>query len=740
MMRTPVSAKTSPHTNHDDSQTAPHDEASIQPRNSSSGKMQSSPPLRPAASSHDALSEAPLAASSASASASNSTAALGPDDAEAKKSADRARFEAMLLAAEAAERANPAPLSKNAMAAKRRADAAASKRATEAASEAAADAQPAGSSETAAPTSATATGAIEDRIVSKDWKARVSAYEEMKQELEQVEDSSTEDAAATINKYSPFLSKMMNDSSAPALDKAVDAVYTFLDKASSEHRATSYASDIVNAIVSKCSSAKPATKAKCDDIILLLIELGASDTVFAPLFNSIDNKNPKIPVLCAEAINKALQAFGPSIIDSAVLAHYIGKWYDSSNAKLKEQAADVCCTLYSYKAADLKLDRFNLKPTVEKDLNEKFQSVETGRKPTRTLRNGAAGGSGSAGGKGGKGGKAAAFDPLANAPAVDILAKLSKNWCDAVVNEEKWQDRQEKLRELSRLIKDTKKIQINPNMSDVTSSLKKALKQVNAAVQLESIKCVAAFCKGARKAYAPHAKQLYPLILPLLKEKAMSFKATLNPSLDTIYQCTLDFSDCTDTILEVLADKVALTRLNTCDYLVRCLKDEKTNAKSLPIDTVAKPLGVALLKACNDADNQVREAAVQPTALLISIVGKKVFTDDLNKFKSSEPKKYDKLEKAIDALLNGNAAAPSPASSTAEASPAAKDTASSTATSAPRAKPSIASSKPKPSLGAAAASATSTSSSSTTATSSKPSAAGKKSVAGCAASANSGFK
>eukprot|EP00126_Sphaerothecum_destruens_P014699 Sdes_comp27055_c0_seq1m22976 len=130
---------------------------------------------------------------------------------------------------------------------------------------------------------------LEDRLVHSNWKARLSAYEEAVKLFSSIDDP----CSAEFGKYTNYLKKMVVDPNANALDKALDAVFIFTERAQCVEGA---AGEIMGGLVSKCFSARDKTKYRAFDIALMLVEIEKGDIVISDCVKGISNKQPKIVV------------------------------------------------------------------------------------------------------------------------------------------------------------------------------------------------------------------------------------------------------------------------------------------------------------------------------------------------------------------------------------------------------------------------------------------------------------
>jgi len=518
----------------------------------------------------------------------------------------------------------------------------------------------------------TFSGPLESRLVHKNWKARVQAYEEMKSELEKIdmEDDSEEAEAKrkeTVDKFAPFLKKMCTDVSVPALEAALQAVAVWVDKASYDQGAPAAADDIMPALLKKGFSGRPGTKAAADNVSLLFIECGAGESVVNSLITGTANSVPKISSACAALLVTALRSFGPGVVSFEKLQKCLPKLLANTQAMVRKEAMELATELYRWMGNifTAQLKSFNLKSAQEKELESLFEKVtDQGKaRPTKVVRS-AASKAASGAAKKGKGGvaagggdAAAAFDPLSLVKPVDVCGKLSKGWVDKVVKEPKWQQRKELLQELQTAAESAPKIELTPAFVDAIGSLKKCLKDSNVVLVGAALQCLLPMVKGTRRAFFPHARQLFPLLLSLLKEKKVTVNAPLVALLDALAELgVVDIHEVIDPLNESLGDKVSKIRIETAQFLQRWLAMPRITDKTLA--PVTKQLADALVKVMGDAEVQVRDVGTAAFAELVATVGRRPVDAQMKRLQGSEPKRFNKLEQLIKA---SNKKAPSTA-------------------------------------------------------------------------------
>ncbi|CAH3193251.1 unnamed protein product, partial [Porites evermanni] len=142
---------------------------------------------------------------------------------------------------------------------------------------------------------------LEDRLTHKVWKARLSGYEDLVKLYKRIDDESSNE----FNKYLGMLKKFVIDNNAVAQDKGLEAVLAFLEAASPSISGR-VAGDIIAGVITKCLNARPKTKEKGIEIILMYIEVEKQDVVQEEVLKGLDNKQPKIVAACTNVLCRAI--------------------------------------------------------------------------------------------------------------------------------------------------------------------------------------------------------------------------------------------------------------------------------------------------------------------------------------------------------------------------------------------------------------------------------------------------
>ncbi|KAF9923118.1 Microtubule-associated protein, microtubule dynamics during spindle orientation, partial [Modicella reniformis] len=143
---------------------------------------------------------------------------------------------------------------------------------------------------------------VHDRLDNKNWKARVSAYEELAKLFRTSVDDSD------FCQFEGSLKKMALDSNAVAQESGVSTLIQFVENAPEPNRTKS---SVVPAVVEKClSSTRAGTKAKALELILLYVEVDTPDPVIEDVLPGLDAKLPKLVATTTNTLAAVIRTFG----------------------------------------------------------------------------------------------------------------------------------------------------------------------------------------------------------------------------------------------------------------------------------------------------------------------------------------------------------------------------------------------------------------------------------------------
>lgn len=478
------------------------------------------------------------------------------------------------------------------------------------------------------------TGPLEDRLVDKNWKVRAEAFEELASEFAKGDQT-------VYPQYSRFLKKMVVDANPPCLDKALEAVSVFCEKADD---AAASAGAILSGILKKAFAGRSTSVATAQEVCLHLIAAGATEEVISSMKKGCKDRAYKVVIASCNTLQMGLHAFGPKVVPVQAVQSVILGVFDNPKVEARKAAQDLSIEIYRWLGPLFKdyLATTKLKPSIISELESQFEDVPVGKaRPERYLR----GQKAPAAPKGSPSQSKSSrdveedegFDPLSLIEAIDVCGKLSKNW-SAGCSSGKWKDRKEKVDELLDLCSRNPKIKPGPRFIEVVSGLRRLLVDVNVNVLAVAVKALDALAKGLGSEFRDSAKQATPNLIEALKEKKLTVTKPICDALDTFFEHCYKLSDVTDSIIAGLQNKVPKVRQDVLSWLLRCLQSEKASGGGNGVMAAAQALAPALVAALSEGDADVRKIAQKVLTEIISTCGQKPLTEVLSKLEADAKK------------------------------------------------------------------------------------------------------
>ncbi|XP_038561240.1 cytoskeleton-associated protein 5 isoform X3 [Micropterus salmoides] len=487
---------------------------------------------------------------------------------------------------------------------------------------------------------------IDQKCEHKVWKARLNGYEEALKLFQRIGDEKSPE----WGKYLGLIKKFVTDSNAVAQLKGLEAALAFIENA---HVAGKTTGEVVSGVVTKVFN-QPKARAKelGMDICLMYIEIEKAEVVQDELLKGLDNKNPKIVVVCIETLRKALSEFGSKIVPLKPVVKVLPKQFESREKAVRDEAKLLAVEIYKWIRDALRPPLQHINSVQLKELEEEWVKLPSAPpKQTRFLRSQqdlkakfeqqhALGGEQCD--EEDEEETAAAVDPYELLEAVDILSKMPKDFYDKI-EAKKWQERKEALEAIETLTKNPKLE--NGDYGDLVRALKKVVgKDANVMLVSLAAKCLAGLASGLRKKFGTYAGQVVPTILEKFKEKKPQVVQALQEAIDAIF-LTTTLQNLSEDILAVMDNKNPSIKQQASLFLARSFRHciQATLPKS-----VLKPFCAALIKQVNDSAPEVRDAAFEALGTAMKVVGEKAvnpFLTDLDKLKLDKIKESaDKVE------------------------------------------------------------------------------------------------
>ncbi|KRY40528.1 Cytoskeleton-associated protein 5, partial [Trichinella spiralis] len=456
---------------------------------------------------------------------------------------------------------------------------------------------------------------LEERIVHKNWKARVSAYEALQKQFS----AAVDDKDPIFAKYSGYLKNFVTESNVFALEKGLDAFVAFL---TTGIISVKVAGNICPLIVQKClGSTKKKIVEKAQELLMLLIELEKQEAVLNALVEGTQNKNPKVISGSLATATVALQLFGAKVITVKSILKVALPLLEHRDKDVRENSKIFIVECFKWCGSAFKSQLESVKPILLHELEAEFAKFGSEVPlPTRYLRSQVQ--------------AAVSSDVVAcesSEPVaavvreevdawefldpVNVVAKLPSNFFDQLKSS-KWLERKEILDMLATLIKANPRLDPSAQYGDIVSELKNIInKDSNVNVVIAAGKCLAGLALGLRKKFAQFATMCIPVVLGKFKEKKATVVGAMVEAIDAIAK-TVSLDSIVEDISQALSNKNPGVKVQTALFLTRYFTSTAPpNKKNL------KLLIAPLVKAIGESDVEVRDAAASAIGTLMKTVG-----------------------------------------------------------------------------------------------------------------------
>jgi hypothetical protein len=481
---------------------------------------------------------------------------------------------------------------------------------------------------------------LEEKIKSKNWKTRKNAYSEILERLMQEKN---------FGDYLAFYSSILEDQHSTALETALEIVSLFLTECDF---AQNHAGVIFKNLLEKCmTNSKANIKQTSKDLMALCFEISLDNsTICECLKHNFENKNPKIQLVAITTATFLISAFGSHVVDYRVLMPAMEKVAESSNTALRNESIEFYKELFKWIRNSIKNYMNKLKDAYQKDLEKAFDETSKTSvnkpQPTRFLRSD----------KNKNINNDFSNNEIANklneikeeenlfkqTEAVEIFDKYNENWANELIGKEKkWNEKKEMLDDF---VKRTEGIKIKNNpRGHIVGTFHKLLKDSNINVVNGAINALESLAKGLRKEFT-EAKEFFIPLLEKFKEKREKILTDVSSCLDAFITYCLSIEDILDDINTFLsADKPPHTKEKLCIFL------EKTVLKTFisVLRKVSNPLADILFKLSDDANGDVRNAALKCLGVLKCRVGEMQISKIINELCDIKKKKVDEAAEGV---------------------------------------------------------------------------------------------
>ncbi|KAL4854812.1 hypothetical protein ACK3TF_004509 [Chlorella vulgaris] len=553
---------------------------------------------------------------------------------------------------------------------------------------------------------------LSEQLAHSSWKVRAQALTSIQQKLSRA--FSCEDAI--FAEAGPLLVKAVGDSNANVMDKAVETLVTYLEKAD-EGIAARVAAPIAGVLASKCLKGKPATVARTGEACMQLIELEQQAVVVEAVLKAFTDKVPKVVMAAVDIILQAVSAFGAKALDAKAIMKALPALFAHTQAGVRDRVKEVSVELAAYLGqsvvAGVLLDK--MPAAMRKDVDAAVAELPPSKKqPSRFTRREAAEraaqGDSEAmdvdGGEGADGGGPTAVeeepesDVFEFATPVDILGPLSKAQCAVdddppvpfwdALDAKKWGLRKAALEKV-------KELGATPRLAtgdygDLVRALKKVLQKDSIVpVAVAAADVAAVLASGLRDSFSSHAKSLCPAILERFKEKNIVMSKAAEESLRMLALHCFTLLDVAEEVAAALDHKNPKVKRETAK-LVRDVLEQTPKPVVLKLRDTVLP-ACAKLAAAGESD--VREAGQAALVMFAVRAGSMSILDKvMDKLDDVRKKKIEEMVTEAISQAGGGGAAKA-GSAVAGAHPAVSRTTSSASAAASSSRPGTARNSPR---------------------------------------------
>ena len=480
------------------------------------------------------------------------------------------------------------------------------------------------------------TGPLQNRIKSKVWKVRQTAFEELTQKFQDAEKDDH-----IFDEYGGELPKLLNDANPGAQEKAIEAFKVYVEK---RNGSGIDGKAVVKTLVDKAlAPGKPNIKKITFEAFYAMFEKMDKKEIMEGLVDSINHKNQKVSCAGVQAVVDLLITFGPRKLELLKpFFQSIEKLAASTVSSQRNEAMNFYKEAYKFMGEALKPFISNLKKAQIDELEKFFN--ECPKELSKPIREDEAAITTSASGNVGRS-ASGAIDAYDIADAVDIFKKFNESWSEKVLAKEKWNEKKTMLEELLKDATNTPRIAAS-SFPHITNLLKKTLTDSNQQVMITSIKIYGALAKGLRRNLANACKNIMPNILGKLKDKKPVVEETTK-TLENFLYC-IGIEEVIDDVKEILADKAPAPKISTMKWIEKYFeKNSKTPEKLLPAFKGLLPI---LKKLLEDGSAEVRDSSLQTLAKLKFLLTESLVKESYNDI---NPTKLTRINELVSSFADG---------------------------------------------------------------------------------------
>ncbi|CAH2451108.1 Microtubule-associated protein [Komagataella phaffii] len=467
---------------------------------------------------------------------------------------------------------------------------------------------------------------LKQRILHKNWKCRLTAYEEIQKLIDQ--DDSKE---IQIISEPELLRKIVTDSNVVAQEAGVAALCKFIQFVDPSLSLRTRDVVVPSLIEKTLASTRAGTKSKSIEALELYVELEDPEPVVNHILPFLQNRLPKLVAGSVEALVTIYQDFGAVTVSPKLVFPSIPKLFSHADKNVRAQVSSLSLVLYQWIGDAFKDIIFSeLKPIQQKDLTKAFESLES-TKPVqkRFLRSQQANQESENDVSMTEPDIEPVSDSSAKIDAYDLMEpqnilSLLPSDLDSRASSAKWKDRVEVLEEVQKVVAVPR--MASGDYTRLVRILGKSLKDANVQVVQLTATILFLLAKGLRGEFEQYLSLVLTPLLERTKEKKPTVLVSLCDALNACFESSSLSAVMEETVLQ-MANKTPQVKVETTKFLIRCLKNSKTAPSPQHIDLL---IPVAL-KLVNDSQAPVRNAGFEVVGTLMKIVGPRPLNEFMDK-------------------------------------------------------------------------------------------------------------
>ncbi|CAF1382635.1 unnamed protein product, partial [Adineta steineri] len=210
----------------------------------------------------------------------------------------------------------------------------------------------------------------DQKVQHKAWKARMTGYEECVT-LFRTQNS---DQSPEFMKYVSLMKKFVIDSNENAREKALDAVFAFVEEANIAGKTVN---EVSSGIITKCLNGRSKMKERAFDIILMYIEIEKQVEITEELVKGLENKQPKIVQACLELLRKGLSEFGSKVLPIKPFLKQVIPLLDDRDKTVRDESKLLIVEIYKWIGKQTLMPMIqNVKPIQMQELQTEFDKLD----------------------------------------------------------------------------------------------------------------------------------------------------------------------------------------------------------------------------------------------------------------------------------------------------------------------------------------------------------------------------